>query len=655
MGKPMDLSRTYRIVLENMKEEVYVRDLDMNIQYINPAAEALTGFSLSDALGKKCYEVFGDEKRECKKLCPVDKAISRKDHIVHHEGKLKTRTGEVKHMQVSISPIHEADAVTGAVVVMEDITRLRQVEKTNQKTLIALEREVEKRKRAEKALRRSEAFQKAILDGITHNLVFVDEDLNLLWANKAAANLEGIAPEDMAGRKCHAVWADPGKPCEGCPVIRAFQSKRPERSVVRSPDGRIWDIKGEPVFDPDGRLIGVLDIAENITERHHMEEHLRQTQKMEAIGTLAGGIAHDFNNILSIILGHAELAEGEIPEDSPTQDHLREIVSAGIRAKEMIQQLLGIARKTENDRQPVSVEPIVRETVSLMRATIPSRIEVRQHLSPGPHIVSMDPSQMQQVVLNLCTNAVHAMGDQPGVLDIRLKAKTVDKAVSAAHPGVTPGDYVQLTVRDTGPGIPPEIRDRIFDPYFTTKPPGEGSGMGLSVVQGIVRSLKGAVWVDGESGLETAFHILLPVSESAVDQVFDGISGTALPKGSERVLLVDDESAIVEVGKLMLEQLGYRVETRISPKEALALFQSAPADFDLVITDLTMPGISGEALSRDILRIRPEIPIILSSGYHRPPASDSSDSPGITGTLPKPYRMRDLAVTVRKVLDRKPN
>jgi PAS domain S-box-containing protein len=651
----MDLSRTYRIVLENMKEEVYVRDLDMNIQYINPAAEALTGFSFSEALGKKCYEVFGDENRVCKELCPVDKAISRKDHIVHHEGKLETRTGEIKHMQVSISPIREGSAVTGAVVVMEDITRLRDVEKTNQKALIALEQEVEKRRRAEKALRRSEAFQRAILDGITHNLVFVDADLNLLWANKAAAESEGLSAGEPTGLKCHAVWADPGKPCDGCPVIRAFQSQRPERSVVHSPDGRIWDIKGEPVFDPDGRLIGVLDIAENITERYRMEQHLRQTQKMEAIGTLAGGIAHDFNNILSIILGHAELAEGEVPEESPTQDHLREIVSAGIRAKEMIQQLLGIARKTENERQPVSLEPIVRETLSLMRATIPSRIEVRQHLSPGPHIVSMDPSQLQQVVLNLCTNAVQAMGDQPGVLEVRLAAETLDEAGSAAHPGVTPGDYVQLTVRDTGPGIPPDIRDRIFDPYFTTKPSGEGSGMGLSVVQGIVRNLNGAVRVDGGPGSGTAFHVLLPVSETAAEQVFDGISGTALPKGSETVLLVDDESAIVEIGKLMLEQLGYRVETRVSPKEALARFQSAPADFDLVITDLTMPGINGEALSRDILRIRPEIPIILSSGYHRRPASNTDDAPEIAGTLPKPYRMRDLAVTVRNILDRKRN
>jgi len=649
------LNRTYRIVLENMKEEVYVRDLDMNIQYINPAAEALTGYTLSNALGKKCYEVFGDENRVCKDLCPVDKAISRKDHIVHHEGNLKTRTGEVKHMQVSISPIHEGDAVTGAVVVMEDITRLREVEKTTQKTLIALEREVEKRKQAEKALRRSEAFQKAILDGITHNLVFVDEDLNLLWANKAAANLEGVAPEDMAGRKCHAVWADPGKPCEGCPVIRAFQSKRPERSVVHSPDGRIWDIKGEPVFDGEGCLIGVLDIAENITERHHMEQHLRQTQKMEAIGTLAGGIAHDFNNILSIILGHAELAEGEVPEESPIRNNLGEIVSAGIRAKKMIQQLLGIARKTENERQPVSVEPVVRETLSFMRATIPSRIEVRQHLSPGPHIVSMDPSQLHQVVLNLCTNAVHAMGDQSGVLEIRLAAETVDEVESGALPGVTPGDYVQLTVGDTGHGIPPDIRDRIFDPYFTTKPPGEGSGMGLSVVQGIVRNLNGAVRVDGKPGSGTAFHVLLPVSESPVEQVFDWTSGTALPNGSESVLLVDDETAIVEIGKLMLEQLGYRVETRVSPTEALARFQSAPADFDLVITDLTMPGINGEALSRDILRIRPDMPIILSSGYHRQPVADSSGSPEIAGTLPKPYRMRDLAVTVRKILDRKRN
>ena len=475
----------------------------------------------------------------------------------------------------------------------------------------------------------------------------------VLFANQFTRELYG---QDIVGKPCYRVFHNFDSPCSFCNNEQILKDKD---KVLH------WEYHSETAdrdFATTNRIIGWPDGREvkfefsiDITQRKMLEAGLRQSHKMQALGTLAGGIAHDFNNILGIIIGNTELAMDHVPEWAPTRINLEEIQTAGFRAKDLVKQLLSFSRMPEGRRKPIRLSPLIRESVGLIRASLPAAIEIQERITAASDAVLGDPALLRQLMVNLCTNSAQAMANSGGRIEIELAdAEPEDGSPTGDH-DVQAKAHVRLTIRDTGPGIPADIRDRIFDPYFTTKPPGEGSGMGLSVVQGIVRNLNGAVRVDGKPGSGTAFHVLLPVSESPVEQVFDWTSGTALPNGSESVLLVDDETAIVEIGKLMLEQLGYRVETRISPTEALARFQSAPADFDLVITDLTMPGINGEALSRDILRIRPDMPIILSSGYHRQPVADSSGSPEIAGTLPKPYRMRDLAVTVRKILDRKRN
>lgn len=275
----MDPGRIHEIVLESMKEAVYIRDLEMNILYINPASEQLTGWSAEEATGKKCYEVFGDEQERCRAACPAEKAIAERSHILHHEGSLKTRSGEIHEMQVSISPIQGAEGITGAVVVMEDITRLKVIEKSRAKTTIALEGEIERRKQTEEKLKESESQKQAILDGIATNLAFVNESLEILWVNKTAADSVAKLPSEMIGRKCHELWADPGKPCDGCPVVKAFKTKRSEHTMMVKPDGRAWDEKAVPVFDADGRLIGVVEIANDITDRKAAEDALRESEE----------------------------------------------------------------------------------------------------------------------------------------------------------------------------------------------------------------------------------------------------------------------------------------------------------------------------------------------------------------------------------------
>ncbi len=262
-----------------MREAVYVRDRDMSILYINPAAEQLTGWPLAEAEGKKCYEVFGDENAECKHACPVEKAMAEGVHVLHHEGSLKTRAGEILKMRVSISPVSGEEGLAGAVLVMEDITRLTSIEKSRSKTVVALEREIERCKRVEAKLKESESQKRAILDGITTNLAFVNEDLEILWVNKAAADSVAKLPSQMLGHKCHEFWADPGKPCDRCPTAKAFETERSEHTTIVTPDGRVWDEKGEPVFDAEGRLMGVIEIALDITERYKMEETLRVSEQ----------------------------------------------------------------------------------------------------------------------------------------------------------------------------------------------------------------------------------------------------------------------------------------------------------------------------------------------------------------------------------------
>ena len=387
-------------------------------------------------------------------------------------------------------------------------------------------------------------------------------------------------------------------------------------------------------------------------DKKKFESQLIQSQKMEAIGTLSGGIAHDFNNILGSILGYTELSILGVPEGSKLKKNLTEVFKAGKRAKTLIQQILAFSRKQELEQKPLQLKYIVKESLKLLRSTLPTDIEIKEDIAKDVGVVNADPTQMQQVIMNLCTNAGHAMQKEGGVLTVGLANVELDDIAAAQYVNINPGPYLRFSVSDTGDGITPDVKERIFEPYFTTKAPGAGTGLGLSVVHGIVKSHGGTITVYSEQGKGSTFHVYLPlIQEEAIKPEMD--EQAPILTGNERILFIDDEPTLVEIGTLMLDRLGYKVTTRTSSIEALELFREKPNKFDLVITDMTMPKMTGDKLAQELMKIRPDIPIIICTGYSGRISEEKAIGMGIKALVMKPLMMRDIANTVRKVLDEK--
>jgi len=406
-------------------------------------------------------------------------------------------------------------------------------------------------------------------------------------------------------------------------------------------------------FGYDWQALGVFrDISErreNVREKLEMSKRLRQAQKMEAIGTLAGGIAHDFNNILSAIIGYGEMVLEEL-SPGPVREKQEQVVIAARRAKALVRQILAFSRVGPQERAPLLMQYVVKEALKLLRATIPSTIEIVAEIDAGCGTVMADPGQVHQLVMNLCTNAYHAMRETGGVLTVSLANVKLAEAEAAVRINLQPGWHVVLAVRDTGAGMAPEVRERIFEPYFTTKGQGEGTGLGLAVVHGIVMAMGGDIVVDSRPDQGTTFRIYLPQTEACVEVTQTGVE-SAVPRGSERVIFVDDDKIIVLMVSSMLCHLGYQVTPFSDSREALARFREAPESFDLLLTDMTMPGMTGAELAAEILQLRPELPIILSTGFSELIDKDAAKALGIKEFMLKPVEKVDLARVVRQVLD----
>jgi PAS domain S-box-containing protein len=404
-----------------------------------------------------------------------------------------------------------------------------------------------------------------------------------------------------------------------------------------------------PVRDEKGAVISYLLMGRDITREQMLESQLRQGQKMEAIGTLAGGIAHDFNNILSAIFGYAELALLPHEDRSKTSQYIQGILTAAGRARDLVGQILTFSRRTEQETRPLEPKYLIKETLKLLRASLPATIEIRDEIRSNSLILG-DPTQLHQVVMNLCTNAAHAMRESGGVLSIGLEDVAVDERFAGLHPGMAPGPHLRLKVSDTGEGMPPGIRERIFDPFFTTKPKGEGTGLGLSVVHGIVKSFGGFIAVRSEPGKGSEFDVYFPAIGTAAAETGKS-DDRALPRGNERILLIDDEPNITAVGKEMLEKLGYRVEAFNESAPALERFRNAPDAFDVVITDYNMPHLSGLDVIRLLKTVRSDVPILLCSGYFDVNLERHAGEFGRIERLNKPFTAQDLAFAVRRAVE----
>jgi len=517
------------------------------------------------------------------------------------------------------------------------------------------------RKEAAEALRESEEKYRNILESMEEGYYEVDLAGNFTFLNDAMCKIRGYTRDELMGMN-NRKYMDTETAKK---VYKAFNEVYRTQKSIKGYEWKIMrrdgtegnvEVSVSLIKDLKGKSIGFRGIALDINERKQAEKEktklegqLQQAQKMEAIGTLAGGIAHDFNNILSGIMGYAELAKMKAPEGSKVIADLDKLIKSSERAAALIKQILTISRHHKKEQRPVQVRYIVNEALNLLKATLPTTIEIREDLAKDAGIVNADPTQMHQVIMNLGTNAGHAMQEGGGVLEVSLANVELDDLSVSKHLDLDAGFYLRLTVSDTGYGMTSEIMERIFDPYFTTKDTGEGTGLGLSVAQGIVEAHGGTITVYSEMGNGTTFHVYLPVilEEEREEEESEG----PLPTGSERILFIDDEQVLIEIASQMLEQLRYEVVTTRSSVQALELFRAEPDRFDLVITDMTMPRMTGDKLAQELIKIRPDIPVILCTGHSRLVSEEKAKDMGIWAFVMKPISIRAMAETVRRVLD----
>lgn len=500
----------------------------------------------------------------------------------------------------------------------------------------------------------------AVMENTTDAVFIKNLDGKYILANESTCKAIGKPLENVIGKTDAQLF-----PSDSADIINTIDALVIDKGNPQLSEEKLHTAYGEsywlsnksPYFDEKKNIIGIIGISRNITElknaqreKGKLQSQLRQAHKMEAIGTLAGGIAHDFNNILGIIIGNLELALDDIPKWNPALKNIEEIKVASFRARDVVRQLLSFSRKTEQSQEPIAINDIIKESMSLLRASTPTTIEINTNLPQKSEMILADATQIHQVMINLCTNATHAMEEKGGFLSVEVINIHLTDETTFDLGELSRGDYVQITVQDTGTGIDSATQKKIFDPYYTSKETGKGTGMGLAVVQGIILNHKGAISVHSEINKGTSIKVLFPISDQ--QKIINSTVSEELPIGHERILFIDDEPSLAKLGKQMIERLGYKVETVTDPEKAFDIFASNPYRFDLIITDLAMPKLTGVNLSKKILAVRPEIPIILCTGF-----SDKIDSKTVTGIgikklLEKPLSKQKFATIIRDVLDK---
>ncbi|MGR3318866.1 MAG: PAS domain S-box protein [Candidatus Anammoxibacter sp.] len=625
-----DMRRKYEFIVNASKLSMTLISSDYTYEAINDSFVASHKKSREEIIGNSVGEVWGEETFKEKIKAHLDKCFAGNEE--HYQEWFNFGALGLRYIDVRCYPYYNDEGiVTNAAVISHDITEHKLVEDEN--VLLA-----------------------TAIESASNAVVITDTNGAILYVNSAFEQITGYKREEAINKK-----------------MNLLKSGKQDKSFYKEmwdtiTNGKVWagslvNMKKDgtlfserltisPVNDSTGKRVNYIAVKRDITKELELEAQLHQSQKLESIGTLAGGIAHDFNNILASIIGYSELTIEDMPAGSRARANLEEVLNAGNRAKELVRQILAFSRKNETKYKPLHLSSIVKETLKLIRATLPATIKIQQNIDLICRPIVGDETQIQQVMMNLCINAEHAMDKHGGILQVSLEEVDVDKNLADSLKAQA-GHYIRLTIADTGGGMTDDVMDKIFDPFFTTKEVGKGTGMGLSAVHGIVKSHGGMITVSSEVGKGSTFHVFFP--ETKIVNVPDKIDvkPNKPHRGNESILFIDDEITLANMGKYILMRSGYKVEIATDSLEALEIFRSQPDRFDIVITDVTMPDMTGHVLAKEILHIRPDIPIIFCTGSIEEYNTDESKEMGVSEYVMKPVDGNKLTETIRKVLETK--
>ncbi|MBU0769761.1 MAG: PAS domain S-box protein, partial [Proteobacteria bacterium] len=620
----------YRLLIKNLPGIVYRGYRGWSVEFIDNKIEQITGYAAEEFNTRKIIwsDIIFQEDIQAVST-DFHKALKTKDQSYVREYRIKAKDNSIYWIQDRgqiVSNGKETEYISG---VFYDITKQKRTEEESLLLATAIEHAAE-------------------------SVIISNKSGTIQYVNPAFKQLSGFSREEIVGQNFCILRSDKhnkGFYKEMWGVISrgkiwsGYITNRMKDNTLRE-----FETKISPVHNRSGEIVSFVSVNRDVTQEKVLEAQLQQAHRMQSIGTLAGGIAHDFNNILSAIIGYTELTVDYLEKGSLPYNNLQEVLEAGERAKDLINQILTFSRQSEQDLKPLQLKLIINEVLKLIRATFPSSIEIQKDLTSDAAILG-DQIKIHQVLMNLCTNASHAMQEKGGMLSVSLSEVELDSSFIVKHFDIKPGSYLKLSISDTGHGMSASLMGHIFDPFFTTKEKGKGTGMGLSVVHGIVKSHNGTIHVYSEPGEGSTFNVYLPIIEKQLEQKIR--AEKPIPTGTEHILFVDDEESLIDMGKQSLVSLGYNVTTRISSIEALELFKTQPDAFDLVITDLTMTNMTGDELAEKIMAIRPDIPVILCTGFSTRITEEKAKNMGIRAFIMKPLIRKDIAETIRKVIDHK--
>ena len=620
----------YRQIVDTSNEGIWVFDKNRQTTFVNVRMAEMLGYQKEEMIGREMESFIFDE----------DMPDHRQQMEVRHQGigaqyerRLEHRDGHAIWTIVSATPILDAmNHFAGSFGMITDIS---------------------KRKQAEDATRDSEKRYRSIMEASPDPTVTYDMQGNVIYINPAFTRVFGWTFDDVVGTKIDYVPEETKAETQAMldrlnkgDSFSGFQTQRYDKNrniIDIDMSFGVWKTQA-------GIPAGSVVILRDVTLQKKLEAHLQRTQKLETIGTLAAGIAHDFNNILSGIFGFSELAKMHLDTPERAEQDIDQVLNAGQKAKDLVQQILTISRKSTNNKKPTSVSDVVKEVISLLRVTLPTTIQIKETIATKAMVMA-DPTKIHQVIMNLGTNAYHAMQEKGGVLAVGLKEIVLSRRDYVPELDLAPGRYIKIEVSDTGHGMDSITLGKIFDPYFTTKEPGKGTGLGLAVVLGIVEEHKGAVRIYSESGCGSTFHVYLPIIEKAVAADIISNEPDTPVFGSETILLVDDDAAIVKSTQEFLTESGYTVYSFSTGSEAFKIYKKNPYQFDLLITDFTMPGMTGIEFALKVFELRRDQPVILCTGLSESINREKAIAMGITEYLEKPMTTREIAKVIRAVLD----